>query len=168
MPALCQVKMSALEADVAVEKLGGELMVGFAWAREQQQSPLRQRAWAYVKNVEKRTVRLPEDADVVLNEEDFIDIELAFDAVRALEFLRGKTIGFYLWEGAKYPVFVGEDKRRDEATGELRVAMRVVPREYYVLAVEKLPDEGVRLGKLEITDEPGRTYVLDLPAEGQP
>jgi hypothetical protein len=149
------------------EKLGGELMVCFAWPREKM-SPLRQRAWAYMKNVQKRRISLPEDADVVLNEEDFIDIELAFDAERALEFLKDKTIGFYLWEGAKYPVFVGRDKRMDEPTGELKVAMRVVPREYHVMGVEKVPEEGVFLGKVTITGEAGRTYYLDVAAEEGP
>ena len=64
----------------------------------------------------------------------------------------------------KKPLFLRNWYRYETPTRAARVDMKAIPGTFYAKAVIKGREEPLALGPVQITNEPGRTYVIRLSA----
>jgi hypothetical protein len=137
-------------------KLGGELVVYFTSKATGEIT-----TWAYVKEVQKRVVDLPDDADLEITDKDLIEVYLSFEGQEqgVLESLKG--VALYAGADAKWPLFMARLTSREELDYN-RIGLRLVPGSYYLRGHPKKGKE-ILLGKLQV-DKQVKTYRLGLPS----
>jgi hypothetical protein len=141
-------------------KLGGELAV-YLVSKSTGKSFL----WAYVGEVTKRLVSLPQEADIVADEGDWFQIELLVKGKKKplIDDLCG--VAFFASGNRKVPLF-GRKWERVTLGGEglyyKTVRVDVIAGRYDVRGINRDGKEFI-LGQLDIGREYGKTYTLEVP-----
>lgn len=151
------------EGDIIIKgpnKLGGELAVVFYSFAERTT-----RLWVYLKNVRKRVINFPADADLEVKDDDLIQVYLAFkDEDLLKEFA---IIAFYREKNGRLPLFRTRLNSKHSGRKELeykKIGLKVVPGSYHVRMIGN-KGQKVILGKIQIAEEEFRTYTIHLPTE---
>jgi len=143
-------------------KLGGELVV--------YTSPPGQhfRSWCYIKNLQKRNVSLPDDADWSATREDLIEVYLSFPDEQKQFLDSWQGVIFYPSKASNVRLFgallhVGSI----QLTNYGKVPLKIVPGKYYMkaLVIKGRTEVFMPIGQLEIGKEPGKTYTINLPSD---
>jgi len=120
--------------------------------------------WAQIAHLKNRTVTLPANADWVIDDEKLITVRLAFAPDDRSAVAELWTIAFYADESLQRSLFWASPRNVIERQATAPVELKALPGTFYAKAVLKGRKEPLPLGPLEITNEPGKTYVLKLPA----
>ena len=143
-------------------KLGGELVV--------YTSPPGQhfRSWCYIKNLQKRNVSIPDDADWSATREDLIEVYLSFPDEQKQFLDSWQGVIFYPSKASNVRLFgallhVGSI----QLTNYGKVPLKIVPGKYYMkaLVIKGRTEVFMPIGQLEIGKEPGKTYTINLPSD---
>jgi len=139
-------------------KLGGELALAFS-SREK----LTRRCWAYIRKLAKRDVNLPEDADIVVTEEDVIEVYLSFEDKDKEALAEYSVVALFESEQGKLPLFYSF-LNSGEGFDHKKVKLEVVAGKYEARCIATREKE-VSLGTLNISEEVGKVYSVKLPSE---
>ena len=138
-------------------KLGGDLIVYYNY--DYYFSP-----WLYISNVQKRTLQLPADASIVIQEDEMISATVSLSQIDPNILSQYKMVGFFSSEDAKLPLFlillVPEIMKKWQAD-DWQVDMKIRPGTYFT---KLFTDEETQLdmGVIYFTKEPGKTYTLSV------
>jgi len=138
-------------------KLGGELAVFRADSSA--------RCWAYIKNLQKRDITLPKDADIICNMEDLVDLTIKFQDKDVDELVKQKAVAFYASPQAMLPLF-GISLRSKlpeiQADAPKELTLKIKPGTYYARVGEPMKD-GIQLGAVTFNETGPNTWELKLP-----
>jgi hypothetical protein len=135
-----------------VAELGGELLVSYKTVEGVPQP------WAYLTGLNKRQVTLPADATFVIQQDNRVPIVLRYspaDELRGVE-----ALGVYQNAYATLPLYsipAAEFKRKD---GVLTCQIRLMPAIYYIKAIVEGDTLLRQSRKIEVLNEPGKTYEI--------
>ena len=138
-------------------KLAGELV---AYTTESGQ-----RCWAYIKNLRKRSVTLPKDADIICSEEDLVDLTIVLHDEDMAGIVEQQAIAFYASSEGKLPLFGLRlrDKLADMPADAAReLSVKIKPGTYYARMGEPMEKE-TAVGKVTVSAEGPNTWQLKLP-----
>lgn len=147
-------------------KLGGELVVVGIMTGSSGQRFLC--SYAYIRNLDKRIVSIPEDADLLMKKEDMIPVTIGFDATKAPESNKFRTLGFFEKKDSKMflvgiPFNPASIRMKDN---RYEFDISIAPGAY-VLKLYGSDDSGpwtdlLNLGNIEIKPDQKR-YEVDIP-----
>jgi len=141
-----------------LNKLGGELVV--IWHHLDSSGVFTDCTWAYIAHLQKRDIALPQDADWIFDKNKTVPIRLtlaAADAETLKECL--DVFFFYPDDDAQMPLF---DARKRARPADTPLDLDVIPGTYVTKALLKSKRQPVTLGRITFTEEPGKTYRIEL------
>lgn len=137
-------------------KLGGELGVFPAKSRG--------KCWVYIKRLDKRSIALPKDADIVAGEDKLVELPVSVDKENLTMLRKYKGIAFYASADSRLPLFwSGFQKlisQNPNAAQELSI--EILPGTYYVRVGTPKEDE-VAIGTVTIKGTDPDPFSVRLP-----
>lgn len=139
-------------------KLGGDISV-YYYTTDDNFYP-----WINITDVQQRTLQLPDDASIVLNEDEMVQAKISLAQIDPNIISQYKMIGFFTSEDAKLPLFwipvISEffEKLQDN---NWQTELKVLPGTYTVRMLEDM-DTYLDMGNIRFTNESGKTYTLSL------
>jgi len=145
-------------------KLAGDLMVGVL-PRGRIITTLR--PWIYIKDLQKRELIVPDDANRVISKDELVDVQILLEVGQDEMAKSLKKIFFLPYRQAKVPLFcvlIQEQMRTDSGYA---IKMPMLPGTYYPegFIYKQQVEEWIPLGSIEIGNEPGKTYTINLPSD---
>lgn len=147
-------------------KLAGDLMVGVA-PRGHMISMLR--PWIYIKDLQKRELIAPDDAERVISKNELIDVQILLEVGEDELAKSLRKIFFCPYQQGKVPLFcvlVQQEMRTDSGYA---IKMPMLPGTYYPKAFIYNRNQNVKkwipLGRLEITNQAGKAYIIKVPVQ---
>jgi len=143
-------------------KLGGELAV---YVNELGQPA---RVWAYIQNLQGRNITLPDDAEQVFTEDDFVQVALSLTELKKkFNLAKWEAVVFYPSQESElffFPAVLHEGSI--QVTDYSNVPLEIAPGNYFIKACAN-DAEGrdifIALASVEIDKTPGRTYTIKIP-----
>ena len=138
-------------------KLGGDLAIYYNMKGSNH-------VWLYTKNIQKRTLQFPEDASVVLNDNNMVSAKISLSQIDPNILSNNEMIAFYPDTDAKYFLFwislKSEDLKKIQ-DNNWQIDMKFQPGTYYVKLIKDL-ETFLDLGIINIVKESRKTYSLNL------
>ncbi len=138
-------------------KLGGELVACTT------ESGLRY--WAYIRNLRRRDITLPKDADIICDEKDLVDLRIVLRDEDVAGQVEQQAIAFYASSEGKLPLFALRlrDKLADMPADTAReLSVKIKPGTYYARMGEPMEKE-TAVGRVTVSAEGPNTWQLELP-----
>ena len=120
--------------------------------------------WLNITDVQKRMLHLPDDASIVMNEDEMVQTKISLAQIDPNILSEYKMIAFYNNKDAKLPLFwipVMKESFQKLKDNNWQTEMKVRPGTYYVKLFKKL-DIQIDMGVVEFTNESGKTYMLGI------
>lgn len=138
-------------------ELGGELVVFVTDSNTA-------RCWAYIQNLKKRLIKLPEDADIVCEKEDLVDLTIILQNKDVTELAKREVISFYTSAEAKLPIFGINlrNKLNDIQPDETKkLLLKIKPGTFYARLGRPMKEE-ISLGTVTINETGSNTWEINL------
>jgi len=137
--------------------LGGELavcrIIGRLWC------------WAYISNVQSRSVTLPTDADVVVRDNKLVKLDIVFDEADTARLADFEAVGLYTSPDARLPVFAEALPRRaapDQSIANV-LSLKALPGTYYVRIGSPPSKDEIPIGTVSVTAKGPNRFDLQIP-----
>ncbi|MHC4476584.1 MAG: hypothetical protein ACYTEL_13120 [Planctomycetota bacterium] len=141
-------------------KLGGELAV---YIRRRGRQLM---VWAYMKNLGKKQINLPGDADMVVTAQDLADVSLSFDEQDKELLKNWSAVAFYNSADSQVPLFVASmSAGPDQVVDHSKVPLEIVPGRYHARAIVNKDGQEthVALGMMDVGAGEATTYPVEVP-----
>jgi len=136
--------------------LGGELFVLLP------RSP--SRCWAYIKKLQTRSVTLPQDADLIVQEDKLVEVSILLNEKDLPRLAKYQAVSFYISAAAKLPLFGKSLRQLAALEGKLskKLSVKMLPGTYYVRVGDPTQEEIV-IGKVSVNAAGPNNYTVKLP-----
>lgn len=137
-------------------KLGGELGVFPTKSRG--------KCWAYIKRLDKKSVTLPKDADIVVGEDELVELRVSVDKEDLAKVSKYKGITFYASSDSRLPLFWSGFQKlaSQDPNAPKELPVRVLPGTYYVRVGKPREDE-TPIGTVTVEGTDPEPYSVKLP-----
>jgi len=137
-------------------KLGGELAVFLTKAG----AP----CWAYIKSLDKRTITLPKDADIVISEDRLVELPVSMAKEDLPRLSKYKAIAFYGSADGKYPLFRSSLRKLafEDPNAPKVLSVKILPGTYHVRVGTPRKDE-TSIGTVTIKGRDPGPFSIELP-----